>query len=117
MNDSGEWSLGGRGVRLKYRIIPFFQNLDNKAPAAPTNPPAKARRLTPGLATLIRPRKRKQDTKPRPLIILDEVGTLPQGDGRARPAFAGGFGFCIIAVLLFASRFGHDPLLDQTDGQ
>ena len=27
----------------------------------------------------------------------------------------GGFGFCGIAVLLFASRFGHDPLLDVPD--
>ena len=24
-------------------------------------------------------------------------------------------GFCVIAVLLFASRFGHDPLLDVPD--
>src|SRR5262245_4658507 len=57
---------------------------------APDVPPrtrfgVSTRRLTPALPPLVRPRGHAQTP-----AILDHSNALPQGDGNARPAFAGG---------------------------
>ena len=48
-------------------------------------------------------------------FCLSSGGSGSGGDGAGGLGGRGGFGFCGIAVLLFASRFGHDPLLDVPD--